>query len=473
MSSDNKTQLAIIGAGPAGYVAAFRAADLGVDVTLIDQEPRPGGVCLFRGCIPSKALIHAREVLGDAKAASEFGVEFQDPDIDIDKLREWKDGVITKLTKGLLSLAKKRKVHYLRAFASFKDNQTLNLEPKGENGDNIPEALSFDQCIIASGSRAFVPEPLQVDHPRVMGSREALNLPDIPERFLVVGGGYIGLELGQVYNGLGSKVTVVEMLDRLLPNTDPALVRPLQRELKKSFEAVHLETTVEKIEPSDDDVTVTLKPQGKDSSTETFDRVLIAAGRKPFTSNLGLENTDVELNEKGFVVVDKQQRTNVSNIYAIGDVTGGYMLAHAGFYEGKIAAEVISGMDVVHDANCVPAVIFSDPEIAYCGLTESEAKEKDIDFKTGKFPWSASGRALIIGQTKGFTRILTEPETSRILGVGIVGRGAGDLISEGALAVEMAAVAKDMALTIHPHPTLSETLMEAAEAADGNAIHAG
>ncbi len=473
MSSDTKTQLAIIGAGPAGYAAAFRASDLGLDVTLIDQEPRPGGVCLFRGCIPSKALIHAREILSDARSASEFGVKYQEPEIDIDKLREWKDGVITKLTKGLMSLAKKRDIRYLRAYAAFEDSQTLTLEPKGDDNDDIPETLSFENCIIATGSRSFVPEALQVEHPRVMESREALNIPDIPERLLVVGGGYIGLELGQVYNGLGSKVTVVEMLDRILPNTDPALVRPLQRELKKSFETIHLETTVEKLQPSDDDVTVTLKPKDEDSRTEVFDRVLIAAGRKPFTGDLGLDNTNVELNDKGFITVDKQQRTADSNIYAIGDVTGGYMLAHQGSYEGKIAAEVISGMDVAYDANCVPAVIFSDPEIAYCGLTEPEAKEKDIDFKIGKFPWSASGRAIILGQTKGFTSILTDSATSRVLGVGIVGRGAGDLISEGALAIEMAAVARDIALTIHPHPTLSETLMEAAEAAEGSAIHAG
>lgn len=465
------TQLAILGAGPGGYVAALRAADLGMDVALIDREPAPGGVCLWRGCIPSKALLHAREVVAHAREAHEFGVDFDAPRIDLDRLRDWKSGVVRRLTGGLRTLCKRRKVQLIRAQGRFADSRTISLEAV-EGAEATPREVRFGRAILATGSLPLVPLPLQVKHPRVWGSREALDLPEVPERLLVVGGGYIGIELGQVYQGLGSRVTVVEMMDGILPATDRDLVKPLAKRVEADFEAVYLETRVDMLEPDDDGVTATFM-QGERKFTERFDAVLVAVGRKPNTQGIGLERTGVELDRRGFARVNGHMQTTDERILAIGDAVGGLMLAHKASYEGKVAAEIAAGQPAANDAAAIPAVVFSDPEIAYCGLTEIEAEKRGIEVRTGAFPWSASGRALILGQSAGRTKLLADPETERILGVGMVGRGAGEMIGEGVLAVEMGAVADDLASIVHPHPTLSETIGEAAEAIFGKAIHAG
>lgn len=462
-------QVVVIGAGPGGYVAAFAAADEGLSVTLISEEPRLGGVCLLRGCIPSKALLHVARLIHESRESAEWGVAFQEPKIDLDRLRAWKTGITTRLTDGIAQLAKARKVRVLSARARFADSHTLALTPS-DGARDVPATLSFERCILASGSRPVVPKSLAVDDPRVMTSRIALDLPDVPERLLVVGGGYIGLEMGTVYEALGSRVTVVELLDGLLPGADRDLVKPLAARLAKSFEAIYLKTKLESLEPAKDGIVARFSGEGAPPQA-TFDRVLIAVGRRPNSADLGLENTKVVVDEKGFVKVAPNRQTDDPAIYAIGDVAGEPMLAHKAMREAKVVAEVIAGKKTVFDAVAIPAVVFTDPEIAWCGLTETEAKAKGVAYKTARFPWTALGRAMTLGRTEGLTKLVFDPATERLLGVGIVGVNAGDLISEGALAVEMAALARDVGETIHPHPTLSETVMEAAENFFGASVH--
>ncbi len=462
-----KTKVVVIGGGPGGYVAAFRAADLGLETTLIDPEANPGGVCLYRGCIPSKALLHIAALINETKDAAEWGVAYSDPSIDIDKVRAWKNSVVEKNTAGLGELVKRRNINYIRGWATFKSANSLSIQLT----DGGEQDLSFEDAILATGSSPAVIPAFNIDSDRVMDSTGALELADIPSRMLVIGGGYIGLEMATVYASLGTQITVVEMLPHLLAGADRDLVRPLEKRLKEAFEAIHLETTVSKIEKADNGVAVTFSHKDGSTSQDTFDRVLVSVGRKPNTKNLGLENTGVKLTDRGFVVVDAQRRTTEPSIFAIGDIAGEPMLAHKASHEGIVAAETIAGHNVAWDPHAIPAVVFTDPEIAWCGLTETQAKERGVDVKVARFPWSASGRAVAIGRTDGLTKLIVDAETDRVLGVGIAGVNAGDMISEGVLAVEMAAVASDIALSIHPHPTLSETFMEAAEAYYGNAAH--
>ncbi len=452
-------QLIIIGAGPGGYAAAFLAADLGIKTTLIDNETNPGGVCLYRGCIPSKALLHAAKVITESGEAKVFGVEYSKPKIDLGKMRSWKDDVVRKLTSGLGLVSKQRKVEYIKGYARFIDPKSIEVTKE----NNVKEILNFENVIIASGSYPSGMPGLSVDSSRILDSTSALNIEDVPKSMLVVGGGYIGLELGTVYAALGSKITVVEMLPRLLNGADPDLVAVLSKRITPVFESIMLNTKVTGISEVKNGLKVSFEDSKSGITEKTFDKVLISIGRKPNTKNLGLENTKVELNEKGFIRVDNQLRTSEKNIFAIGDVAGEPMLAHKASHEGRVAAEVIAGQKSVFEPKAIPAVVFTDPEIAWCGLTEAEAKEKNLNITVAKFPWAASGRALSIARTDGLTKLIIDTETEMILGVGIVGSGAGDLISEGVLAIEMGANARDISLTIHPHPTLSETLMESAE----------
>ncbi len=469
MAETLKTQVVVIGAGPGGYAAAFHAADLGLKTVLVNAEANPGGVCLLRGCIPSKALLHIAKLIGEARHAAAWGVEFGEPKIDIDKLRAWKNGVIKKLSGGVTQLAGLRKARYVNARARFVDAHTLELKP-GDGAENVPERIEFEHAILASGSRPAVPAAFQLDSDRVMNSNGALDLPDIPGRFLVVGGGYIGLEMGTVYAALGSRVTVVELTDGLLPGADRDLVRPLQASLQKKFEAIYPNTKVTGLKVEGNEVRVSLAGEGV-APEMTFDRVLVAVGRRPNNENLGLENTRVQLTERGFVKVDASRRTDEPSIYAIGDIAGEPMLAHKAHREARVAAEAIAGRNVSFDSIAIPAVVFTDPEVAWVGLSEAQARAKEIDATVAKFPWGASGRALTLDAPLGVTKLVVDKATERVLGVGIVGSGAGDLIGEAALAIEMGAVARDVADTIHPHPTLSETIMEAADAFYGEATH--
>jgi dihydrolipoamide dehydrogenase len=456
------TELVVIGAGPGGYAAAFRAADLGKKVVLIDKEAQLGGVCLNKGCIPSKALLHIAKVMTDARDLGEAGIRFTKPKIDLEKVREWKNSVVNQLTGGIVQMAKARKVQTIQGKADFVNDKNMMI--KTADGKLM---LSFEQAIIATGSRSVAAPNFPNDHPGVINSTTALELASIPKRLLVIGGGYIGLEMGTVYNALGSKVSVVEMLDTLLPGADQDLVRILQRRLKADFEEILLNAMVSRIDPNNNGTLSVKIDTGETSTTKVFDTVLVAVGRQPNTNAIGLENTGVELTDRGLIAVDKRQRTSVQNIFAIGDVTGDPMLAHKATHEGKIAAEVIAGLPAAFDARAIPAVIFTDPEIAWAGLTETEAKAKNITYEKGEFPWAASGRSLAIGQKLGKTKLLFAPDSNRVLGIGIVGPGAGDLISEGSLAIEMGADAEDLGLTIHPHPTLSETIANAAEVFTG------
>ncbi|NQU38519.1 MAG: dihydrolipoyl dehydrogenase [Lentisphaerae bacterium] len=459
------THVVVIGAGPGGYPAAFHAADLGLQVTLIDGEANPGGVCLYRGCIPSKTLLHASAFINEAREMAEWGITVSEPKIDLDKLRASKEGVIAKLTGGLGQLSKQRKITYVRGRATFKDATSVTVAKP----DGTEEVISFDAAIIATGSQP-IHLPFAPECDRVMDSSTALDLVDIPASLLLVGGGYIGLELGQVYASLGSRVSVVEMTAALLPGADAALVRPLAARLKKQFEAIHLETRVTSMKESKKGIVVQFS--GKHEGEATFDKVLVAVGRRPSTEGLALEHVGVTLDEKGFIQVDAQRRTSVPTIYAVGDVAGQPMLAHKATHEGKVAAEAIAGRKTIYDPKAIPGVVFTDPEIAWCGITEAEAKAAGRDVKVTSFPWAASGRATTLGRSDGVTRLIVDPaDHNRILGVGIAGPGAGELIAEGTLAIEMGAVAEDLAWTIHPHPTLSETLMEAAESAMGHSTH--
>jgi dihydrolipoamide dehydrogenase len=457
--------VAVIGAGPGGYAAAFHAADLGLRTALIDQESRLGGVCLLKGCIPSKALLHAAKLLTDAEDADSWGIHFDKPRIDLAKLRDRTRAVIGKLTKGVQTLAISRKIDVFQARATFTNPTTLALS--GPDGTRM---LSCAHAILATGSRPVVPASLALDDPRVMDSTSALDLPDITARLLVIGGGYIGLELGTVYAALGSEVTVVERLPHLLNGVDPDLIKPLQQRLQRRFKAITLNTKVDKLESRDHGVAATLTgPDG--TGSDLFDRVLVAVGRRANTEQLGLEHTRVAISDKGFVQVDRRLRTAEPTIFAIGDVIGEPMLAHKATHEGLIAAEVIAGKQAAFDPAAIPAVVFTDPEIAWCGLTEEGAKEAGQAVKVARFPWAASGRAATLGRHDGLTKLVWDAESRRILGVGICGAGAGELIAEGVLAIEMGAVAEDLAASIHPHPTLSETIMEAAELLHGQATH--
>ncbi|HZT82345.1 MAG TPA: dihydrolipoyl dehydrogenase [Gemmataceae bacterium] len=458
------SDLVILGGGPGGYAAAFLAADKGMKVTLIDAGPKPGGTCLYVGCIPSKALLHAAKLVTDARDAKHAGIHFGEPRIDLDAVRGWENKVVEGLGKNLLELCKRRKVEYVSARGSFVDGNTLELSDGSRR--------RFRHCIVATGSVPIIPPPLRLESPRVMDSTGALKLEDVPARLLVVGGGYIGLELGYVYAALGSKVTVVELTDGLLPGVDRELVTPLFKRLSGMFDKIYLKTKVAKLEEAGKGIKAVLEGEEVEEKEPTFDRVLVAVGRRPASKGFGLENTKVELDEKGFIKVDAQRRTTEPAIYAIGDVAGEPMLAHKASHEGKVAVEAIAGdRGAAFDFRAIPAVVFTDPEIAWCGLTEGEAKRAGREVKTARFPWGASGRAATLGRTEGLTKLIVDPESDVVLGVGIVGTDAGELIGEAVLAVEMGATARDLSLTIHPHPTLTETVGEAAESLHGLATH--
>ena len=459
------TQLAVIGAGPGGYAAAFYAADLGMQVTLIDPSENPGGVCLYRGCIPSKALLHVAEVLNEARHAAEWGISFGAPKIDIDRLRAFKTKVVTQLTGGLGQLSKQRKITYLRGTAAFVDARTLAVT----TGEGQTESLTFEHAIIATGSHPAKVPGLSIDSPRLMDSTTALDLPDIPKSLLVVGGGYIGLELGSVYAALGTKVTVVEMTGGLLPGADRDLVNVLAKRIESVCEAVLLETKVVGMKAQKNGIAVQFDG-AVEKKEQTFDRVLVSIGRKP-NPVPGIETTKVVVNTRGFIEVNPSLQTAEPSIYAIGDVVGEPMLAHKASHEGRTAVEAIAGQKAVFEPLAIPAVVFTDPELAWCGLTEGEAQKQKRDVTIARFPWGASGRSLTLDRADGLTKLVLDPKTERILGVGIVGPGAGELIAEGVLAVEMGANATDLKMSIHPHPTLSETLMESAEVFFGHATH--
>jgi dihydrolipoamide dehydrogenase len=460
-----QTQLAVIGGGPGGYAAAFLAADLGMQVTLIDLEKNPGGVCLYRGCIPSKALLHVAKLINEAGEAKKWGIDFGQPQIDIKKLRDFKNGVVNKLTGGLGQLSKQRKVNYINGRAAFINSKTLSVN----KADGSIEEVVYEKAILATGSVPTKVPGLSIDSPRVMDSTSALELNDIPKRLLVIGGGYIGLELSTVYAALGSEVTVVEMMPGILPGADRDLVAVLERRVKSKMKSILTETRVSELADTGSEIKVRLEGKNVSEPEQTFDKVLISIGRRPVTSGFGLENTKVKVNERGFVVVDSTLKTDDPSIYAIGDIVGNPMLAHKASAEGKVAVEAILGNKVAFEPNAIPAVVFTDPELAWTGITETEAREKGIKVETTKFPWGASGRATTLDRNDGMTKLIIEPETERILGVGIVGVGAGDMIAEGTLAIELGAVVKDLELTIHPHPTLSETMMFAAELFYGHA----
>ena len=465
MTEASNLNIAVVGGGPGGYAAAFLAADLGMRVTLIDPEVNPGGVCLYRGCIPSKALLHVAKLIEESRHASNWGIEYADPRIDIARLRSWKESVVKKLTGGLGQLSRQRAVEYIQGRAGFENSNTLRVAKAGGSD----ETLTFDRIILATGSRPAIIPSLKLDSPRVMDSTGALEVSAVPETLLVIGGGYIGLELGSLYAALGSKVSVVEMLPGLLPGADRDLVLPLHKRLEKGFEAILLETTVSSMKEEARGIRVTFSSTKGQPSQKVFDQVLVSVGRKPNSEIPGLAKTKVQVTSRGFIQVNKQLQTDDPTIYAIGDVVGEPMLAHKASHEGRTAAEAIAGHKVAFEPNAIPAVVFTDPEIAWCGLTETQAQKENRQIKVAKFPWGASGRALTLDRTEGMTKLLIDPESERVLGVGIVGVAAGELIAEGVLAVEMAALAGDLELTIHPHPTLSETVMEAAEVFYGRA----
>lgn len=463
------TQVVVLGGGPGGYAAAFLAADEGLDVVIVESENRLGGTCLLRGCIPSKALLHVAKVMSEvSEMGQEWGVEFGDAAIDIDKVRARKDKVIATLTGGLQQLAKRRNVKVIQARGSFENATTLKLE--GEH-DSIPEGgkLTFEHCVVATGSTPAMPPAFQIGSDRVMDSTGALALADIPKSLLVIGGGYIGLEMGSVYAALGTQVTVVEWTETLLPGADRDLVRPLQRHLDKLFgKRIYLNTKVGSLAEVDDQIEATFEGPGK-FGHERFDRVLVSVGRRPTSRGFGLENTNVKINDRGFIECDNQQRTAEPNIFAIGDVAGDPMLAHKASHEAKVAIEVILGKPVSFDKAAIPAVVFTDPEVAWAGLTEDEAKKNGVAYTVESYPWAASGRAQALGRPDGLTKWLVDPETSRVLGCGIVGSGAGELIAEAVLAIEMGCEVRDLTESVHPHPTLSETLMNAGEVFFGTA----
>jgi dihydrolipoamide dehydrogenase len=468
MADIRETQLLVIGGGPGGYPAALHAADHGLSTILVDQDPKLGGVCLNRGCIPSKALLHMAKIIREAQELDSFGIHYGQPKFDLDKIRTFvQQRVINKLTTGIDSLCKNRNVSVLKGRAVFTASNSVKVVDA--NGGEVAR-VQYQHCILAPGSVPAMPKMFNLGDPRIMDSTGALLMPDIPGKLLVIGGGYIGLEIGTVYAALGTQVTVVEFTDGLLPLADRDLVQPLERHLRKIFAAIHLNTKVAALRAEPAGIVATL--EGKDvPAEERFDRVLVSVGRRANSDGLGLENTKIQLDDRKFVLVDKQRKTHDPHIYAIGDVAGEPGLAHKATAEAKVAVEAICGEPTEFSPRAIPAVIFTDPEIAWCGITEREAKAGNIPHQVHKFPWIASGRAVALARTEGLTKLLVEPESQRILGVGITGTGAGELISEGVLAVEMGAVARDLADTIHPHPTLSETVMESAELVLGGATH--
>jgi dihydrolipoamide dehydrogenase len=463
MADTTEVDLAVLGAGPGGYAAAFLAADKGMKVALIDSRERPGGVCLQVGCIPSKALLHAAKLITDGREAEGWGIRFGKPEINIDTLRARKDQVVDTLSGHLAKSAKDRGVAYLRGRATFESSTALQLDGGGR--------VRYKHCILATGSSPLRLRNLSLESPRVLDSTGALALQDVPRSLLVVGGGYIGLEMGTVYSALGSRVTVVELTGSLLPGVDPDLVRPLQGRLKTLFEKIYLNTKVAKLEEVPEGIRATLEGAEVATPDVVFERVLVSVGRRPNSADLGLERTSVQIDEKGFVRVDERRRTTDRHIYAVGDVAGEPMLAHKASHEGKIAVQVIAGEPAAWDVRAVPAVVFTDPEIAWCGLTETDARKQGREVKVARFDWRASGRATSLGRTDGLTKLIVDPGTDRLLGIGIAGTGAGEMIAEGVVAVEMAATARDVAMSIHPHPTLTETIMEAAESLHGLATH--
>ncbi len=458
--------LVVIGAGPGGYAAAFLAADLGMEVAIVEKEANPGGVCLYRGCIPSKAFLHAAKIISEAKHGKALGIEYGEPKIDINKLRDWKKSVVTKLTGGLGQLARARKIKYFQGEASFINSNTLKIK----KADGSTEELSFQKAILATGSRPSV-IPNLPQSPHIWDSTGALDMETIPEKLLVVGGGYIGMELGTVYHELGSKVSVVEMTPGLLAGADRDLADVLYKRVKGLLANIMLETKVVKMEASAKGITVTFADKDGKESKEDYNKVLVSIGRRPNSENLGLENTKVKVTPRGFVEVNDQRQTADPNIFAIGDIAGDPMLAHKASHEGRVAVETILGHKVAFEPQAIPAVVFTDPEIAWCGITEIEAAKAGREVTVVKFPWAASGRALTLDRTEGLTKLIVDPKTQRILGVGIVGVGAGEMIAEGVLAIEMGTLAQDLKLSIHPHPTLSETVMEAAESFFGHSTH--
>ncbi len=461
-----ETEVIVIGAGPGGYAAAFRAADLGMDVTMVDLSERPGGVCLFRGCIPSKTYLYISELIHNARRAESMGIFFGPPRIDLNALRNWKNQVVDKLAEGLMTLNNKRGVQLIQGRVEFEGSNKVRLHEA-----NVSH-ITFKHAVLACGSHPipFPGAPRQKSS-RVMTSTEALELIDIPENLLVIGGGYVGLELGSVYAALGSKVTVAELGGGLLTGVDPDLIKVLEKHLRELFHAIYLNTQVLDLKETPDSVEVQFKGEADPANQQQFDRVLVATGRKPNSSGLGLEAAGVAVDAKGFIQVDEQQRTSNAHIFAVGDITGGMMLAHKAMREGKIAAEVIAGKPSAFDARAIPAVVYTDPQIAWCGLTEVEALRRNIPTEIRRFPWKASGRASTMGIEDGMTKMIISPDTQRILGVGIVGRDTEGLISEAVLAIEMGALVQDLALSIHPHPTLSETEGEVAEIFMGSATH--
>lgn len=460
-----KTDLAVIGAGPGGYAAAFYAAEKGKKVILVERDKRLGGVCLNRGCIPSKALLHATKIIEEARESANRGVTFTAPAINIEKMRAWKESILQKLGSGISMLAQKRGVQVLHGRGYFESSQNLRVET--EEGQIF---VNYDKAIIAVGSKSSMPKAFDLGHPRIMTSREALDLPEVPQSLLVVGGGYIGMELGAVYAALGSQVVVVEAMESLLTGADPDLVRPVINHARKHFKEVRLKTKVASMSTAGKQIRVVFD-DGATKKEELYDGVLVAVGRSPNCADLGLENTKVQLDEKGFIKVDKEMKTADPAIYAIGDAAGGLLLAHKASKEARIAVEVMNGEASMFEDIIIPAVVFTEPEVAWCGLTEVEARANGTEVQVVKFPWGASGRALTFDKPEGLTKLIIDPDSERILGMGIVGHGAAELISEGVVAIEMGATARDLAECVHPHPTLSETIMEAAELFYGHATH--
>jgi dihydrolipoamide dehydrogenase len=460
-------RLVVIGAGPGGYAAAFRAADLGMEVTLIDPRENPGGICLYEGCIPTKALLHASQLRREMNQAKDFGFSFKELKVNSKKMREWKKKVVTGLTGGLGQIAKQRKVNYIRGMAKFTGSNSLEI---ALHGKNKKEKLRFKNAIIATGSRPVQLPDLDYSEDYVMNSKEALEIHEVPEHLLVVGAGYIGLEMSTIYQMLGSSVSLVELTPHFLPGVDRDLVKVFEKENRELFKETYFESKVIKTKKKNKSVEVTIDTRNG-RKTKTFDKILVSVGRVPVTDNLDLENTAIKTDEKNFIPVDKYRKTEDDSIYAIGDITGEPMLAHKATHEGIVAAEVIGGKNSAFEPNAIPAVVYTDPEIAWTGLSEKEASDKNYQVETAKFPWGASGRAKTLHSGSGITKLIIDKDTERLLGVAIAGKNAGELIAEGTLAVEMAALVSDVSLTIHPHPTLSETLMEAAEAYHGQSIH--
>lgn len=459
------TEIVVVGGGPGGYAAAFYAADKGKKVVLVEQD-RLGGVCLNRGCIPSKALLQATHLMRDARESAAQGLQFDPPKVDLNQMRSWKNSILDKLNQGIASLAQRRQVDVWSGRGYFEDSKTLRVETAAGQ-----KFIHFDKAIVAVGSKPALPKVFDLGNPRIMTSDEALKIEDIPASLLIVGGGYIGMELGTVYATLGSQVVVVEAFDTILSTADQDLIQPVLRSAERLFKELRPKTKVVKMATKGKTIAVTLEVDGQ-TREEAYDKVLISIGRVPNGDNLGLENTQVELDPKGFIKVDHQQRTADPSIYAIGDIAGGAMLAHKASKEARIAIEVLTGEASVFEDIVMPAVVFTNPELAWCGLTEAEAKAKGINHKVAKFPWSASGRALCFQKPDGMTKLIVDPESDRLLGVGICGLNAGEMIGEGVLAIEMGATAKDLAESVHPHPTLSETIMECAELYYGYATHA-